>query len=81
MVHEKRDKHVTLRVESTTHARIQAARSAEDLTVSVFMRKLTRWAMQHYEQHGCLWKLFKNLPAPRLPKRKPLGRSRRGRNS
>lgn len=67
--HKKRDKHFSLRIDSALHARLRAAASLEDLTLSTFTRKLTRWAMQHYEQRGSLNGLSKNLPTKRATRR------------
>ncbi len=58
-------KHISIRFNDELGQRLaRAAKHSERRSVSDFVRNLIEWAMIHYEQHGTLVDLYRNLPAP-----------------
>lgn len=57
---------MNIRMKDELADRLIKAAQEEGLPLSAFVRKLTRWAMEHYdEQRGSLHGLSQNLPAKR----------------
>ena len=58
-------RHISIHSEELLAQRlVKAAKQQERRSVSDFVRRLLEWAMVHYERHGTITELYRDLPAP-----------------
>jgi hypothetical protein len=58
----KHNTHISVRFNEELAQRVLEAARQERRSVSDLVRNLIEWAMPHYEQHGPISELYRNIP-------------------